>query len=145
MRTRLLERIAYLEEPNPTGVVVSTEAGIKRSVIHYLECLLNTRRGEVPIDSYYGLPGMANIAGSLKSDSNENLEQNIVEQIQLYEKRFAEPTITQVFDERDVIAFCYELHGMINVSFVEVLMRPLVLALKLHSNGRITLEEKRGF
>jgi len=145
MRTRLLERIATLEVPNPTGVVVPHEVAIKRSVMSYLERLLNTRRGDPAIDPYYGLPDMANIAGTLHAVSNVQLERDIVEQIQLYERRFVEPSIEQVVDEKDSIAFRYELKGMIDISEIGVVMRQFILDLKLNSGGRITLEEKRGF
>ena len=129
MRTRLLERIANLEVPIPTGVVTLHEIAIKRSIMSYLERLLNTRRGDPAIDPNYGLPDMANIAGTLHAESNEQLEQDIVEQIQLYEKRFT----------------LYELRGMIDISEIGAVMRPFILNLKLNSGGRISLEEKRGF
>lgn len=145
MRTRLLERIANLEVPIPTGVVTLHEIAIKRSIMSYLECLLNTRRGDPAIDPNYGLPDMANIAGTLHAESNEQLEQDIVEQIQLYEKRFTQPAINQVIDKKNPTAFRYELRGMIDISEIGAVMRPFILNLKLNSGGRISLEEKRGF
>ncbi|MCE7505986.1 type VI secretion system baseplate subunit TssE [Polynucleobacter sp. IMCC30063] len=145
MRTRLLERIANLEVSNPTGVVVPHEVAIKRSIISYLERLLNTRRGDPAIDPYYGLPDMANIAGTLHLESNEQLEQDIVEQIQIYEKRYIEPSITQVIDEKNTTAFRYELRGMIDISEIGDVKREFIVDLKLNSGGRITLEENRGF
>jgi type VI secretion system protein len=145
MRTRLLERIALLETPSKTGVIVSHETALKRSIKNYLLRLLNTRRGDPAIDPYYGMPDMANIAGTLKAESNEQLEEDIVEQIRLYEKRFTEPAITLLVDRSDVIAFHYELRGMINVGLSEVVMRPFILDLTLNAGGRISLEEKRGF
>jgi type VI secretion system protein len=145
MRTRLLERIANLEVPIPTGVVTLHEIAIKRSIMSYLERLLNTRRGDPAIDPNYGLPDMANIAGTLHAESNEQLEQDIVEQIQIYEKRYIEPSITQVFDEKNTTAFRYELRGMIDISEIGDVKREFIVTLKLNSGGRITLEEKRGF
>ena len=145
MRTRLLERIANLEVPNPTGVVVPHEVGLKRSIMSYLERLLNTRRGDPAIDPYYGLPDMTNIAGTLHLESNEQLEQDIVEQIQIYEKRYIAPSITQVIDEKNTAAFRYELRGKIDISEIGDVKREFIVDLKLNSGGRITLEEKRGF
>lgn len=144
MRTRLLERIADLEMPNPNGVVVPHEVALKRSILNYLERLLNSRRGESPIDPHYGLPNMANIAGSLFAESSLQLERDIVEQIQLYERRFTQPSIARVIDETDLTAFHYELQGIINVAEIGDVMRQFIVELKLNSGGWFNLEEKRG-
>lgn len=145
MRTRLLERIAYLEMPSQSRSNVSHESALKQSIVNYLLRLLNTRRGDPAIDKYYGMPSMANIAGTLKLESNNQLESDIVEQIRLYEKRFMDPAISRVIDDGDATAFRYELRGMIDIGFNEVVMRQFILELSLNSAGRITLEEKRGF
>jgi len=145
MRTRLLERIANLEKSNPNGVIVPHEIALKRSIMNYLERLLNSRRGESPIDPYYGLPNMANFAGSLFAESSLQLERDIVEQIELYERRFTQPSIARVVDEADATAFRYELQGMIDIAEIGDVMRQFIVELKLNSSGRFNLEEKRGF
>lgn len=144
MRTRLLERIANLEIANKKKLYTSHETELKYSIKNYLLRLLNSRRGEAAIDPYYGMPSMANIAGSIKMESNAKLEHDIIEQIQLYEKRFTEPSIARIEDSNDSTDFRYELKGMINVGLHGVMWRQLILELNLSSSGRITLEEKRG-
>lgn len=145
MRKRLLERIADLEIPSPTGVTVPHEVALKLSIINYLERLLNSRRGESPIDPYYGLSNMANVAGTLVAESSLQLESDLVEQIQLYEKRFTQPSIARIVDEKYVTDFRYELRGMVNIAEIGDEMRQFVVVLKLNSSGRFNLEEKRGF
>ena len=66
-------------------------------------------------------------------------------QIQIYEKRYIAPSITQVIDEKNTAAFRYELRGMIDISEIGDVKREFIVDLKLNSGGRITLEEKRGF
>ena len=144
MRTSLLERITRLEILDSPGLALSHEARVKQSVLKYLGQLLNSHRGNTPIDANYGLPDMANIAGALKAESNPELEKSIVDQIVRYEKRFTEPVLSRIIEE-DVIAFRYELRGKINVAEVGIHMRHFLIEIKLSSGGHITLEEKRGF
>lgn len=145
MRTRLLERIANLEIGNKTGASVSHETRLKRSILNYLDCLLNTRRGDTAIDRLYGMPDMSNIAGTLREGSVSKLESNIKEQIELYEKRFTQPSINRIHEATTVIALSFEIRGLINIAEIGVLMRPYVMDLTINSGGHISLREKRGF
>jgi type VI secretion system protein len=145
MRTTLLERIAALETVGSNYFITSHENRVKNSVKNYLERLLNTRRGDCRVDPHYGLPDMKNIAGSLLGESNKTLEQSILEQILLYEKRLIQPSISRLQDVNEVMVFLYEIRGMINISELGTLMRSFVMELRLNSAGRIAIKEKSGF
>ncbi len=144
VKERLLERLVRQSALDKNDRRSAEELG-KNSIVSFLTKLLNTRQGSVPIDPDYGMPDMSNIAGSFASGSISDIQRDILRQISVYEKRFLQPRITPLSEERYVITLKFQLSGFIEVgSNPGTSLKELSMFLRINSAGQVRLEVMNG-
>ena len=112
---------------------------LRRSVVIYLNELLNTRRGSVPVDPEFGIPDLCNVAGSFAMGSIEMMSQSIIEAIMRYEPRLTNPIIKNIEENNEVITLKFELTALIKAS-QDFEVTPISMMLKVNSAGRVIVE-----
>lgn len=138
-RVRLLERLSALEDPRQRSGL-NDEQQLRDSIVHYLESLLNTRAGSVPIDPGYGMPDMSNIAGSFAAGTSESLAQAIAHQVSTYEPRLRDISVMVEREQRDVITLRFALHARLRSRREEAQAPHFAVTLRINSVGRVTVE-----
>jgi type VI secretion system protein len=133
---RLLDRIARLEDPQ-TG---NSEPDLKRaiaSVIQYLQRMLNTRQGSVPIADDFGVPDMTNFQGKDLSDTAHGMADIIRRFISRYEPRLDKVRISFEPEDRDVLSLRFKLEGVL----VRKNQAPVVFETVVKSSGRVEVSD----
>lgn len=144
IKERLLERLTRVESPSVYNRR-SQEELVFDSIKRHLSKLLNVRRGSVPIDPDYGMTDMCNIAGSFAFGAVSDIQREILIQIETYEKRFLNPRIMQLIEEREVITLKFQLMGQIDVSSdSRINLKDFSMFLRVNSAGQIRLEAASG-
>ena len=139
IKQRLFERLTCKEAPHLLAGRSVTSVIID-SIVNHLNGLLNTRRGEVQTDQYYGMPDLSNIAGSLTLGYSEMIQAEIVSQVVHYENRLLSPKLEPVDETQEIITLKYELLGSIDVNNETMKPSQLSLYLRVNSAGRIGIE-----
>ncbi len=109
----LLERIKELESKksrawkNPVDIET-------RSVMIHLNKLLNTNRGSVPIDDYYGMPDMTSFSSEGIAGTMEKIAKAVIELIKKFEKRLSKIKVKIESDKSDVLAIYFTLEGVLS-------------------------------
>ena len=139
---RLLGRLTELEAPNSN---ISLEKTYINSIVSHLSGLLNTRRGSVGIDSYYGMFDMANLAGTFSQGMVPTILEETLKQIVLYEPRLRNPKIQQMTEEREVITLKFLLTGEIDFGNDTPFYRECKFFLRINSAGKFSIEPNNEF
>lgn len=104
------------------------------SVVAHLQCILNTRQGNVPLAEDYGAP---DFVGYLQDfpDSIKQIEESICSAIRKYEPRLAGAKVTFVPREDDDLALRFQIVGCLAIEGEgQVLLETTV-----SSDGRISV------
>ncbi|HJV65159.1 MAG TPA: type VI secretion system baseplate subunit TssE [Geomonas sp.] len=110
---RLLERLRSAEQESPRRGGDDQRRCI-RSVLAHLRKILNTRQGNVPVASDYGVPDFTDFLQSYP-DSVSDLEGNIKNAIDRYEPRLSWASVTYVPDEDDVLTLRFQIIARLTV------------------------------
>ena len=132
---RLLERIRSVErEPLRRGG--DNQRRCIDSVLSHLQRILNTRQGNVPIASDYGVPDFLDFLQTYP-DSVHEIEQNIKNAIDKYEPRLSRATVTYVLDEDDALTLRFQIIACLTVEGG----RKVFFETVVDSDGRIRIHK----
>jgi type VI secretion system protein len=104
---RLLERIRAWEK-DPSRRSREDPGKVTDSVIGYLQRILNTKQGNVPIAGDYGLPDFSDLVYAFP-ESIRDIEKAIRQAIQKYEPRLKTVRINYVQQEEDVLTLRFQI------------------------------------
>lgn len=133
---RLLERIAGLEAGNAHPHATRAQV-LVASIRDYLQRILNTRQGSVPIDPEFGVPDFTNIAGSFSKGTTREIIESLTHMIERYEPRLKSPRITLGEAANEVLTLSFSLDGLIAVDDRDV---PVRLMTAVSPSGRVSLK-----
>ena len=133
---RLLERIGDLEK-NPEERTKTNVSRAINSVIRYLQRMLNTHQGSVPIAEDYGIPDMTNFQGENLADTGNSMSNIISRFIAKYEPRLDRVHITFEAQEGNALSLRFKLEGVL----VREDKRPIILETVVDSSGKINVTE----
>ncbi len=111
---------------------------VRESVVAHVWRLLNTRRGNVPIDPEFGMPDVAGAYDGSNGASTELLDRTIVDLLQRYEPRLENvQVLSHGFSARD-LGVAIEIKGRVSRGSrgIAVRLRGLML-----SDGRFVAAE----
>lgn len=132
---RLLERIRSAErEPLRRGG--DNQRRCINSVLSHLQRILNTRQGNVPIASDYGVPDFLNFLQTYPESVHE-IEYNIKNAIDKYEPRLSGASVTYVVDEEDALTLRFQIIACLAVEGG----RKVFFETVVDSDGRIRLSK----
>ena len=130
----LLDRLA---DPQPEAVRTTqqNEAQIVSSVLDHLGRMLNTRRGNAPVASDYGIPDMVDMVHAFP-ESIRKVEQAIRATIEKYEPRLANVRVRYAGSEDDVFTLHFEVTAMLTPSPTK---KAVSFETKVAHNGEVTV------
>ena len=131
---RLLERIKHMET-RPGERIERNLPRKTRSIMHYLQRLLNTRQGSVLIADDFGIPDITNTSGEGISEITERIEKNLRNAIQTYEPRLDRVKVTLLSGNDDVLTLRFKLEAVIRSEN----NLPLVLETVISSEGKVNV------
>jgi len=135
---RLLERLSYWEHGAKRTNLPQLEV-LTQSILNYLQRILNTRQGSVPLDSQFGLPDFTNGAGvSLTSGSFEEISASIEHMLSKYEPRLSDATVS--IDSSDPLGegIVFSINGTIRSNDRSLKAH---LSARLGNNGKVSISE----
>ena len=97
--------------------------------------MLNTRQGNVPVASDYGIPDLADMVHSFP-DAIRIMEQAIRTTIEKYEPRLANVRVRYSGSEDDVFSLHYEVTAMLKPSGSG---RAVLFETRVESNGEVSV------
>ncbi len=105
---RLLERIAALEDDEPTMVGSDISRAIS-SITSHLERMLNCRKGGAMIDSDYGIPDFTNFPTESLNKMAQSIAEDIQNFIDKYEPRLGNVKVSFDPDEADTLSLRFKM------------------------------------
>ncbi len=123
VRTRLIERLNS-EQRGRAERRLRDEEHVLDSVIGHVRKLLNTRRGNVPVDPGYGMPELARRTNDAGAPDSELIESVVREVLQRYEPRLADVAVRLLGRSENRLGLEVEIAGTVRHA-----ARPLPLRL----------------
>lgn len=111
--TRLLQRLRATEA-NPLRRSRHDPNRVVESVLEYLQRILNTRQGNVPLGEDFGVPDFTDIVLSYP-DGVQDFEKSIRQAILKYEPRLKGVRVRFVQDENDPLSIRFNITGRLAV------------------------------
>jgi type VI secretion system protein len=126
---RLLERLLEAEQRDELRAGRRTEERLLSSVVHHLQRLLNTRRGNAAIDPEYGVPDLSRLVGGATAPDGARVEQLVRQVIERYEPRVRQVAVRFAGLTADGLGLRLEIEAAIEHagSRLPLRLRPTVL------------------
>lgn len=132
---RLLQRIrAWQEEPKRRER--QDPKRVLDSVLNHIQRILNTRQGNVPIGSDYGVPDFTDLV-QVYPDGVRDFERSIKQTIQKYEPRLTGVRVRFVPPGEDVLSLRFQIKGRLAV---EGHKDPVSFESTIGSDGKIIVK-----
>lgn len=133
-QVRLLKRLALWQE---SGKQQFSQSNWEVQLLKDIEDLLNTQEGNALIDAQMGLSDLKGQFQNHGAPDIQGLEQQLLQQIQTFEKRITHLNLSFIEDNRDFTCFAWKL----NATLVgELGGFPISGTIKLHANGQVIVE-----
>jgi type VI secretion system protein len=133
---RLLERISNWEQ-GAARTVLPRQEMLTKSIVNYLQRILNTRQGTVLLDDQFGVPDFTNGAGaSLISGSATDISLAIERMVLKYEPRLSNVDVN--IDSMDPlgVGIAFSINANIRADDRQLKTNLIV---RLGNNGKITI------
>ena len=133
---RLMERIHNLEDPSTRSGMPDQAVAI-RSLVVYLNRILNTRKGAVLMDPEFGVPDFSSMASRFSTEAPETLDEiveGIVRVVDKYEPRLSSPRVRFLEKKEFEITLFLELEADFRTQEGDI---PLVLKINVTPEGRM--------
>ncbi len=131
---RLLERIGRLEESKGLQPLPAASRQLK-SIIYYLDKLLNTRQGSALIASDFGVPDITNISGETVQETRQHLERIIQKVIEKYEPRLSHIKMSMQHDDNNALSLRFRLEA----NLVDQEEIPVIFETVVSADGKISV------
>ncbi len=131
---RLLKRIATWQR-NKQGF--ANNITFEEQLLNDIESLLNSKQGNVLIDTYMGLPDLQSQFQSHGMPDLEALTSQIRYQITEFEPRLTQFSLTFNEDHQDISCFIWKLQGEASGKNIT---RDIIANIKIYSNGQIIVD-----
>lgn len=132
---RLLERIRSFER-NPLRRGGRDQRQSIDSVLAHLQCILNTRQGNVMLADDYGVPDFLNFLQTYPESVHE-IEASIRTAIEKYEPRLSGTSVTFIPDEDETLTLRFQIMASLTVEDG----RKVFLETVVDTDGRIRIHK----
>jgi type VI secretion system protein len=130
---RLLERIRTWENEPSRRSSDDFRRQVK-SILSHLQRILNTRQGNVPISSTYGIPDLLEFMSSYP-ESVMGIEKTIREAIARYEPRLADVQVVFMPQDEDLLCLRFQIQARLGAGA----RRNILIETIVDSDGKINL------
>ncbi len=133
---RLLERIRKLEIDPERRENIDPNRQI-RSVLNYLQRILNTRQGSVLIAEDFGMPDFTNLPGAFSTGDTHEVERLLKQVIQKYEPRLKRVRIVFEPQQEEILSLRFKVEAQLDRKEGP----PVAFETVVNAGGKISLKE----